>query len=375
MRNYGPADYSWELWHEGPVRDRENVVLIHGYRLPFSALPGRCDEQFGYLDRLLEATGNYNVWQFEYVGSLLGTYDSIAVYASRLGAALDRIAQLSKNDRASIIGYSMGGLIARYYMAHGGKSRVDKMLTLATPHMGTLRFEPFSIPRTQHFYPRAVTEIRPDGRLLWDLNTRVDESSVPEFAALGGYSWGSSDGTVEMASTSLVNCGSDGSISNAFYFAGVLRSHLNINRIMSDTDEVFQLIHSFLVGGVLGISKVRCPEKPGDYRVPFFLTFSIKWGRKVENGYPCVTINNTGNCYRRSRIFTQGARTEDGGQIYTVQLRPEEDGEARIYWAPREYANVCIHSGQSTLVVKPIDTVSAERTAAAAASHSMSFRT
>ena len=57
MRNYGPAGYLWELWHEGPVRDRENIILVHGYRLPLSALPGRCDEQFGDLDRPLRALG------------------------------------------------------------------------------------------------------------------------------------------------------------------------------------------------------------------------------------------------------------------------------------------------------------------------------
>jgi len=354
MRNYGPAGYLWELWHEGPVRDRENVVLVHGYRLPLSALPGRCDEQFADLDRLLQATGDCNVWQFEYVGSPLGTYDSVVVYASRLDAALTRISEITGNSRFSMVGYSMGGLIVRQYIAAGGKSKVDKLLTLATPHMGTLRFEPFSIPRSERFYPRAGIEMRPDSKLLWNLNTNVAASSVSEFAALGGYSWGHSDGTIEMGSTSLVKCAADGSIAEKFYFAGVPRSHLNINRIKSDADEVFQMILSFLVGGVLGISKVRCPETPGDYRVPFFLTFSVEENARVRKPYPYLVVGNTGRCYRGSRICTQGARTESGARIYTVQLRPEDDSEARIYYAPREYATVRIQSGQSTVVAQPI---------------------
>jgi hypothetical protein len=37
-----------------------------------------------------------------------------------------------------------------------------------------------------------------------------------------------------------------------------------------------------------------------------------------------------------------------------VQLRPEDDGEARIYYAPKEYATVRIQSGQSAVVAQPI---------------------
>lgn len=367
MRNYGPAGYLWELWHEGPVRDRENIVLVHGYRLPFSALPGRCDEQFGNLDRLLQAATGCNVWQFEYVGSPWGTYDSVSVYASRLDAALTRVSEITGNRRCSLIGYSLGGLIARRYIAMGGKPNVDRLLTLATPHMGTLRFEPFSIPRTERFYPMAGIEIRPDSRLLWDLNTNVESSSVGEFAALGGYSWGHSDGTIEMGSTSLVRCTADGSVTEKFYFAGVLRSHLNINRIKSDSDEVFQMIMGFLMGGVGGISKVRCPERPGDYRVPFFLTFSMADNGPGKRPSPHVVVSSTGRSYRGPRICTQRARTENGARIYTVQLRPEDNGEARIYYGPREYATVQVHSGQSTVVVQPIGTGTAEVTTSTAA--------
>ncbi len=354
MRNYGPSGYQWELWHEGPVRDRENVVLVHGYRLPLSALPGRCDEQFGHLDSLLQTAANCNVWQFEYVGSPFGTYDSISVYASRLDAALTRISEITGNSRCSMIGYSMGGLIARQYIAMGGKSTVDRLLTLATPHMGTLRFDPFSIPQWELFYPRAGFELRPDSRLLWDLNTNIEASTVSEFAALGGYSWGQTDGTIEIGSTSLVKCAADGSVDESFYFAGVPRSHLSINRIESDSDEVFRMIVGFLVGGVAGISEVRCPETPGDYRVPFSLTFSIADNTMGRKPSPRVEVTSTGRCYRGPRVCTQGARTESGARIYTVLLRPDDDGEARIYYAPGEFSTVSIRSGQSTVVTQPV---------------------
>ncbi len=106
---------------------------------------GRCDMQFGKLDDLLQTKDSlYNVWQFEYADSIRGTPDTMTIYAARLGQAIDRISEITGKNSASLIGYSMGGIIARQYIANGGKSRVDKLLTLATPHMGLLQVWPLS---------------------------------------------------------------------------------------------------------------------------------------------------------------------------------------------------------------------------------------
>ncbi len=353
MRNYGPAGHLWELWHEGPIRQRRNVVLVHGYRLPLSSIPGRCDEQFGNLDRLLQESCDCNVWQFEYVGSPLGTYDAVPVYASRLEAALNRIFEITGNDRFSIVGYSMGGLIARQCIAMGGRSRVDQLLTLATPHMG-VHLEPFDFPHSERLYPRGGIQLRPDSRFLWDLNTDVDESTAGEFASLAGRWYGYSDGAVEMGSTSLAKCARDGSVERSFYFAGVGRSHVNINRIKSERDEVFRLARSFLDDGIAGITRERSSERPGDYRVPFFLTFAVDRNLDGAKGYPYVVATASGRCYRGPRIWTQGARTDCGAQIYTVRLRAGEEGEVRIFHAPGQHSVVRVQSGQSVVVAEPI---------------------
>lgn len=353
MRNYGPAGHLWELWHEGPILDRPNVVLVHGYRLPLSSIPGRCDEQFGDLDRLLQESSDCNAWQFEYAGSPLGTYDGVPVYASRLEAALNRIFEITGNDRFSMVGYSMGGLIARQCIAMGGRSRVDRLLTLATPHMG-VHLEPFDIPHGERLYPRGGIQMRPDSRFLWDLNTDVDISTAGEFASLAGHAHGCSDGAVEMGSTALVKCARDGSVEQKFYFVGVRRSHVNINRIKSEKDEVFRLARGFVVDGIPGISAERSSERPGDYRVPFFLTFAVDRRLEEGKGYPFVVATGSGRCYRGPRIWTQGARTDSGAQIYTVRLRAGEEGEVRIFCAPEQYGAVQVQSGQSVVVAEPI---------------------
>jgi hypothetical protein len=111
MLNYGPSDYAWRLWHKGPVFDRENVVLVHGFKLPGSAKRSTCDEQFTKLDDLLQTKEDqYNVWQFEYADNAGGTLGKAATYASRLAQAVDRISELTCNSLCSIVAYSMGGL-------------------------------------------------------------------------------------------------------------------------------------------------------------------------------------------------------------------------------------------------------------------------
>ena len=361
MLNYGPKDYSWRLWHKGPVFDRENVVLVHGFKLPGSSKRSRCDEQFTKLDDLLQTKEDqYNVWQFEYADNGGGTLGTVATYASRLGKAVDKIGELTGNGSCSIVAYSMGGIIARQYVATGGKSRVTKLLTLATPHMGTLRFAPFNLKWPDKLVPKAGAELRPYSRFLWDLNTKVD-SHVPEFAAVGGHSRGHTDGLVEMSSTSLARFNPDGSVAENLYFVSVDRSHLNINQIKYKDDEVFQLISSFLRGGIAGISSLRPAEEPKDYNVHFFLTFALKDNPQWRMIYPSVVVANTGHRYWGFRVFSQGAKTENNSHIFTVQLRPDEEGEARIYYARGKYVTAQVHRGQSTIVTEPIGASSAVR--------------
>jgi len=354
LRNFGPRDGSWELWHRGPVRDSENVVLVHGYRFPWAAKKGRCDRQFADLDLLLQAEDErFNVWQFEYAGNVWGTAGPVARYATRLGHAIARIGSLTGRGACSIVAYSMGGIVARQYIISGGKSRVGKLLTLATPHMGTLRFQPFSI-RWPAFFPQAAAELRPDSALLWDLNTRVQESVPPEFAAIGGCSNGHNDGMIETGSSSVITANADGAVGERLYFTAVDRSHLNINCITERKDEVYRLVLGFLRDGVAGITRLRPPERPGDHGVHSFLTFALERRPAWRMLYPSVRVGGTGRRYRGLRVFSQGERTQDGSHIFTVQLQPDDEGEVEIRCAPGVFRAVSVQRGQSLVVRQPV---------------------
>ncbi|MBE0481681.1 MAG: hypothetical protein IBX68_11975, partial [Dehalococcoidia bacterium] len=253
--------------------------------------------------------------------------------------------------RCSIIAYSLGGIIARKCIADGAAAKVDRLLTVATPHMGTMRFEPLSLSWPERMVPRAGLELRPDSRLLWDLNTNAESSTVPEFASIGGYAWGKTDGLIEMSSASLVKCNPDGSIARKYCFAGVKRSHRNINRVSNKDDEVFRLVRGFLRGGIAGMN---APGEPGKRRAWSNLTFSLK--RKPGNRfiYPHIYVENTRRHYWGYKVCSQGARLRDGSYIFSVQIHPDDEDDVRIYYARGKYATVRVRSGQSTIVTQPM---------------------
>ncbi len=59
--------------------------------------------------------------------------------ARRLAAHVERLCADTGYERVHIVGHSMGGLAARYYVQHlGGDARVHTVVTMGTPHGGTV---------------------------------------------------------------------------------------------------------------------------------------------------------------------------------------------------------------------------------------------
>ena len=58
--------------------------------------------------------------------------------AARLGRLVEKTCAETGYDRVHVVGHSMGGLVARYYVQRlGGDARVHTLCTLGTPHEGT----------------------------------------------------------------------------------------------------------------------------------------------------------------------------------------------------------------------------------------------
>ncbi|MGE5623582.1 MAG: esterase/lipase family protein, partial [Methanocella sp.] len=83
--------------------------------------------------------------------------------ARELGERAEEICRAEKADRLDIVGFSMGGLVARYYVKFlGGRERVERLVTISSPHHGT---------QLAHLSPGpGAREMRPGSAFLKKLN-------------------------------------------------------------------------------------------------------------------------------------------------------------------------------------------------------------
>lgn len=109
-----------------PTETKPPVVLLHGF------IDNR--SVFVLLRRNLAQHGRQHIESLNY--SPL-TCD-IRTAAELLGRHIEEICERTGQDRVDIVGHSLGGLIARYYVQLlGGDLRVGTLVTLGTPHSGT----------------------------------------------------------------------------------------------------------------------------------------------------------------------------------------------------------------------------------------------
>jgi pimeloyl-ACP methyl ester carboxylesterase len=129
--------------------DQRTIVLVHGYLANHSTLLP--------LAGWLRLRGLGPVLCFDYPSTL-----GIEAGAIRLR---DWLRRRVRGGRIDLVCHSLGGLVARTYLQElGGARRVDRCITLGTPHRGTYN--------AYWLWSRVGRELRPDSALL----ARLDAS-------------------------------------------------------------------------------------------------------------------------------------------------------------------------------------------------------
>lgn len=100
------------------------VLLVHGY--------GVSRGIWWLLRRRLEAAGHTVA-----TVSLVPPYTSLGKLVPQLNQRIEEVCATTGSRQVTLIAHSMGGLVCRSYLARHGNERVDRLLTLATPHQGT----------------------------------------------------------------------------------------------------------------------------------------------------------------------------------------------------------------------------------------------
>jgi triacylglycerol lipase len=80
-------------------------------------------------------------------------------------------------ERFHYIGFSMGGLIGRYYLQElGGRERMANLVTIATPHRGTYMAHSLWLP--------AVRQMRPESDFIYRLNRDLTALAERRFVSI-----------------------------------------------------------------------------------------------------------------------------------------------------------------------------------------------
>lgn len=138
------------LFAADPLAARIPVLLVHGL------IDNR--SVFTVMRRSLRRRGFTQVSSWNYSPLLT----DVSRAAADLGGHIDRICRLTGHEQVHVVGHSLGGLIARYHVQRqGGDRRVESLVTLGTPHQGSMWAHVLPTP--------LVRQLRPGSRLLREL--------------------------------------------------------------------------------------------------------------------------------------------------------------------------------------------------------------
>jgi hypothetical protein len=162
------------LFAADPLAARIPVVLVHGLVDNRSV--------FSTMSRSLRRRGFAHVGTWNYSPLLT----DVAGGAADLGEHIERICEQTGHDRVHLVGHSLGGLISRYYVQRqGGDRRVASLVTLGTPHAGSLWAHVVPTPLIRQLRPgspviRELAEPAPGCRTpITAVYSDLDQMVVP----------------------------------------------------------------------------------------------------------------------------------------------------------------------------------------------------
>ena len=159
------VSHGYRIEHLAPVQRGLVISDIEAAGTPILLLHGMADNRsvFTLLRLGLRRRGFGQVTTLNY--SIL-TGD-IRVAAAQLAEEVEALVAETGYERVHVVGHSMGGLIARYYVTRlGGDERVHTLVTLGSPHHGTYIAYAWN--------SRIMQQLRPGSPLMHELEQPIE---------------------------------------------------------------------------------------------------------------------------------------------------------------------------------------------------------
>ncbi len=157
----------WRLRDPRPVPAPVPILLLHGVLCNGGVWRA-------WIPRLV-ARGLGPVYTLSYGPPLA----SIELFAEQMAARIDAILAATRAQKVALVGHSMGGLVARAYLRRYGDAKVRSLVTLGTPHHGSMHAWLF--PGT------CLSQMRPGSGWLAELNR--DDHRAPAVPVVAVWSW------------------------------------------------------------------------------------------------------------------------------------------------------------------------------------------
>ena len=104
------------------------IIFVHGF--------GGGKYEFSAMEKFFAKRGLRSCYYFEYAEKL-GEI-SITILAERLAKFIAEVKEKERSEKVILIGFSQGGIIAKYSAEHYANGSVDKCVTICSPHKGSL---------------------------------------------------------------------------------------------------------------------------------------------------------------------------------------------------------------------------------------------
>jgi triacylglycerol esterase/lipase EstA (alpha/beta hydrolase family) len=161
------AVYRWLFRDPDPAPATAPVLLLHGVLCNAGVWRGMRAE--------LIRRGIGPVYTMSYGPPLA----SIELFVDQVAAKVDAILAATGASRVSLVGHSMGALVARAYLRRFGAAKVASLLSLGTPHHGSVH--------AWLFPGICLGQLRPGNAWLEELNRT--EGAPPPVRLTSVWSW------------------------------------------------------------------------------------------------------------------------------------------------------------------------------------------